>query len=168
MIKLSSLTIVGRLAGGFGLLMALLVANAGVGAFGIQVLFTNAHRAISTDVQISQTASVIGQLILNERRFEKDVFINMGDAGVRASYKKKWEAVKSSLDEHITAATDLDLAQNDKKVLGRIVDGFRSYVEGFERTYARIESGQIKTTKEANGGFAVFKTEVYDVEDASE
>src|ERR1700676_1612368 len=108
--KLSGLTIVGRLAGGFGLMMALLIANSGVGALGIQALFTNAHRAITNDVQLSQTASVIGQLILNERRFEKDVFINIGDAGARASYKKKWDAAKSALDERITSASKLDLA----------------------------------------------------------
>jgi PAS domain S-box-containing protein len=168
MIKLSSLTIVGRLAGGFGLMMALLIANAGIGAFGIQALFTNAHRAISNDVQLSQTASVIGQLILNERRFEKDVFINIGDAGVRATYKKKWDAGKSSLGEHITAASKLDLAGSDKRALGQVADGFRAYVDGFERTYARIESGQIKTTQEANGEFTAFKAAVHGMEDAGE
>ena len=158
MIKLSSMTIVGRLAAGFGLMAALLVANAGIGAFGIQSLFANAHRAITNDVQLSQTASIIGQLILNERRFEKDVFINIGDAEVRASYKKKWDAAQSSLDERITSASKLDLADEDKKVLGQIGDGFRSYADGLERTYARIDSGQIKTTQEANGEFAAFKT----------
>jgi PAS domain S-box-containing protein len=166
--KLSSLTIVGRLAGGFGLLMALLIANTGIGAFGIQALFTNAHRAITNDVQLAQTASVIGQLILNERRFEKDVFINIGDARVRASYKKKWDAAKSSLDEHIAAAGKLDLAENDKKALGQVGDGFRSYADGFERTCARIESGEIKTTQEANGEFAAFKAAVHGMEDAGE
>ncbi|HWS69835.1 MAG TPA: methyl-accepting chemotaxis protein [Steroidobacteraceae bacterium] len=168
MIRLSSLTIVGRLAGGFGLLMALLIANAGIGAFGIQALFTNAHRAITNDVKLAQTASVIGQLILNERRFEKDVFINIGDAAVRASYKKKWDAAKSSLDEHIAAARKLDLAENDKRALGQVGDGFRSYVDGFERTYGRIESGQIKTTQDANGEFAAFKSAVHGMEDAGE
>jgi PAS domain S-box-containing protein len=168
MSKLSGLTIVGRLAGGFGLMAALLVVNAGIGAFGIQSLFTNAHRAITNDVELSQTAAVIGQLILNERRFEKDVFINIGDAEVRASYKKKWDAAKSSLDEHIAAARKLDLAENDKKALGQVGDGFRSYVDGFERTYARIESGQTKTTQEANGEFAAFKSAVQGMEDAGE
>jgi PAS domain S-box-containing protein len=168
MIKLSSMTIVGRLAAGFGLMAALLVANAGIGAFGIQSLFANAHRAIANDVQLSQTASVIGQLILNERRFEKDVFINIADAGVRASYKKKWDAAKSSLDEHIAAASKLELAEDDKKALGQVADGFRAYVDGFERTYARIESGQIKTTQEANGEFAAFKSAVHGMEDAGE
>jgi methyl-accepting chemotaxis protein len=166
MSRLSGLTIVGRLAGGFGLMAALLVANAGIGAFGIQSLYSNAHRAITNDVELSQTASLIGQLILNERRFEKDVFINIGDAEVRASYKKKWDAAKLSLDEHIAAARKLDLAENDKKALGQVGDGFRSYVDGFERTYARIESGQIKTTEEANGEFAAFKSAIHGMEDA--
>jgi methyl-accepting chemotaxis protein len=168
MIKLNGLTIVGRLAGGFGLLMALLIVNAGIGAFGIQALFANAHRAITDDVQLAQTASVIGQLILNERRFEKDVFINIGDAGVRESYKKKWDAAKSSLNEHIAAARKLDPAENDQKALGQVGDGFRSYADGFERTYARIESGQIKTTQEANGEFAAFKAAIHGMEEAGQ
>jgi PAS domain S-box-containing protein len=168
MSKLSGLTIVARLAGGFGLMMALLIATTGVGAFGIQALFSNAHRAITNDVQLAQTASGIGQLILNERRFEKDMFINIGDAGLRASYKKKWDAAKSALDEQIAAASRLDLAESDEKALGQVGAGFRSYVDGFERTYARIESGQIKTTQEANGEFAAFKAAVHGMEDAGE
>jgi PAS domain S-box-containing protein len=168
MSKLSGLTIVARLAGGFGLMMALLIATTGVGAFGIQALFSNAHRAITNDVQLAQTASGIGQLILNERRFEKDMFINIGDAGLRASYKKKWDAAKAALDEQIAAASRLDLAESDEKALGQVGAGFRSYVDGFERTYARIESGQIKTTQEANGEFAAFKAAVHGMEDAGE
>jgi PAS domain S-box-containing protein len=166
--KLSGLTIVARLAGGFGLMMALLIATTGVGAFGIQALFTNAHRAITNDVQLAQTASGIGQLILNERRFEKDIFINIGDAALRASYKKKWDAAKAALDEQIAAASRLDLAQSDEQALGEVGAGFRSYADGFERTYARIESGQIKTTQEANGEFAAFKAAVHGMEDAGE
>ena len=168
MSKLSGLTIVARLAAGFGLMMALLIATTGVGAFGIQALFSNAHRAITNDVQLAQTASGIGQLILNERRFEKDIFINIGDAGLRASYKKKWDAAKSALDEQIAAASRLDLAESDEKALGQVGAGFRSYVDGFERTYARIESGQIKTTQEANGEFSAFKAAVHGMEDAGE
>jgi PAS domain S-box-containing protein len=166
MINLSKLTIAGRLAGGFGLMAALLIANAGVGAFGIQSLFANAHRAITEDVELSQTAAVVGQLILSERRFEKDVFINIADAGARASYKKKWDTAKASLDERIAAAGKLDLAEDDKKVLGQVGEGFRSYVDGFERTYARIDSGQIKTTQEANNEFAAFKAAIHGMEDA--
>jgi len=166
MSKLSGLTIVGRLAGGFGLMAALLVANAGVGAFGIHALFANAHRVIANDVDLSQAASAIGQLILTERRFEKDVFINIGDAAVRGSYKQKWDTAKSSLDARMTAAGKLELMESDKKALGQIGDGFRSYVDGFERTYARIESGQIKTTQEANGEFAAFKAAVNGMEEA--
>jgi methyl-accepting chemotaxis protein len=155
MIKLSSLTIVGRLAGGFGLLMALLIANAGIGAFGIQALFTNAHRAITNDVQLSQTASVIGQLILNERRFEKDVFINIGDAEVRASYKKKWDAARSSLDENIAVARKLGLAENDKKALGQVGET-QAVVQSAAPATAQTPPARRPTAVGSDGGWKEF------------
>ncbi len=165
---LKNLTIMGRLAAGFGLLLALLLACAGVGVFGLNMLYSTAHYAVTNDVQLAQHAATIDILVLNERRFEKDAFINFGDADKLSSYKKKWDDAKTALDGEIGAARKLKLTAEDKKNLDQINDGFRAYVDGFEKTVEHIRAGQIKSTQDANGEIGAFKAAVHSMEDASE
>ncbi len=165
---LKNLTIMGRLGVGFGLLLALLVACAGVGVIGLNMLYSTAHHAVANDVQIAQRAAKINLLVLNERRFEKDAFINLADAEKLASYKAKWDTAKASLTDELAATRALDLAGDDKKTLDQLGDGLRSYVDGFEKTVERIRSGVLRTTQEANGEFGAFKAAVHGMEDASE
>ena len=165
---LKNLTIMGRLGAGFGLLLALLVACAAVGVVGLNMLYSTAHHAVANDVQIAQRASKIDLLVLNERRFEKDAFINLGDAGTLAAYKRKWDASKAALGDEIAAARKLELTAEDSKTLDQLGDGFRAYAEGFEKTFERVSSGQLRTTQDANAEFGAFKTAVHGMEDASE
>ena len=163
-----NLTILGRLGMGFGLLLALLLACAGVGVLGLNMLFSTAHHAVSNDVQLAQRASTINLLVLNERRFEKDAFINIGDAAQLGAYKRKWDTAKAELLDEFAAARKLELTADDQKILEQLCEGFRSYCDGFEKTFERIRSAQIKTTQEANGEFGAFKAAVHGMEDASE
>jgi len=98
---LKNLTIMGRLSAAFGVLLVLLLACAGVGVIGQNMLYSTAHHAATNDVQLAQRAAKIDLLVLNERRFEKDSFINLDDAEKLASYKQKWDSVKSSLTAEI-------------------------------------------------------------------
>jgi PAS domain S-box-containing protein len=163
-----NLTIMGRLGASFGLLLALLVACAGVGVLGLNMLYSTAHYAVSNDVQLAQSASTIEVLVLNERRFEKDAFINLADAAMLASYKKKWDAAKATLTDQLSSAHKLELTADDKKTLEQLDEGFRAYVDGFEQTYTKIGAGQIKTSQDANAAFATFKAAVHGMEDATE
>jgi methyl-accepting chemotaxis protein len=165
---LKNLTIMGRLATGFGLLLALLIACAAVGVFGLNMLYSTAHHAVANDVQIAQHASTIDLLVLNERRFEKDAFINLADAEKLSSYKTKWDTAKAALNDELAAARKLELTADDGKTLDQLGEGFKSYADGFEKTFERIRSGQLKTTQDANAEFGSFKAAVHGMEDASE
>ena len=165
---IKNLTIAGRLGLSFGTLLAFLVICVTVGVIGINRLYATAHRAISEDVQLAQRAAAIEVLVLNERRFEKDTFINLADAEKLASYKQKWDDARTALSTELTAAEKLDLDAGDRKVLGQIIQGFQTYIDGFEKTFARIGAGQVKTTQEANNEFTAFKSAVHDMENASD
>ena len=165
---IKNLTIAGRLGLSFGTLLAFLVICVTVGVIGINRLYATAHRAISEDVQLAQRAAAIEVLVLNERRFEKDTFINLADAEKLASYKQKWDDARTALSNELTAAQKLDLDAGDRKVVGQITQGFQTYIDGFEKTFARIGAGQVKTTQEANNEFTAFKSAVHDMENASD
>ncbi len=165
---LKNLTIMGRLGAGFGLLLVLLVACAGVGVFGLSMLYSTAHHAVANDVQIAQHASTIDVLVLNERRFEKDAFINLADADKLASYKQKWDASRVALIDELAAVRKLELTAEDTKSVDQLGDGFKAYADGFTKTFERIRSGQLRTTQDANAEFNAFKAAVHGMEDASE
>jgi PAS domain S-box-containing protein len=163
-----NLTIMGRLSAAFGLLLLLLVACAGVGVVGQSMLYSTAYHAATNDVQLAQRAAMIDLLVLTERRFEKDTFINIGDSEKLASYKQKWDAGKASLTEAIATANALELTAEDKASLQQIDASFHAYTDGFEQTFGRIRSGELKTTQEANNAFGTFKDAVHGMEESSE
>lgn len=163
-----NISILGRLGIGFGLQLGLLLACASVGVFGLNMMFSTAHYAVSNDMQLAQRAASVERSVLNERRFEKDVFINLADTEKITSYKNKWDAVKASLINELAAARKLDLTPDDNRTLDELSKGFDSYTEGFEKIFDRILSGQINTTQEANSQLSAVKVAVHGMEDASE
>jgi PAS domain S-box-containing protein len=165
---MQNLSVMGRLGMGFGLLLALLLTSVCVGLFGLHMLFSTAHYAMTNEVQLAQRASTINLLVLNERRFEKDAFINLTDAEALKSYKTKWDTAKAALIDELASTHKLDLTTDDNKALNQIDEAFRSYTDGFEKTFERIQSGQIKSTQQANAEFGAFKATIHGMENASE
>ncbi len=163
-----NLTIMGRLSAAFGLLLVLMLACAGVGVIGQNMLYSTAYHAATNDVQLASHAAKIDLLVLTERRFEKDAFINMGDAEKLASYKQKWDVARAALTAEIDKANGLELTADDHKALAAIDTAFRAYCDGFDKTYAHIRSGDLKTTQSANDEFSAYKAAVHGMEDSSE
>src|SRR5208282_4018900 len=128
-VMFKNLTIMGRLSAAFGVLLVLMLACAGVGVIGQNMLYTTAYHAATNDVQLAQRAAKIDLLVLTERRFEKDAFINLGDGDKLASYKQKWDTARASLSGEIDKANGLELTADDHKALVGIDTAFRAYGE---------------------------------------
>ena len=164
----SNNTIVGRLALGFAILLSLLVACAAVGVLGLGLLFSTAEHAVKNDVQLAQRAARISNLILSERRFEKDTFINIADAQAVGAYRSKWESARTALAREISSARSLQLTPQDRQQLDRIDAGFSAYAGGFDTVFERLRGGQIRSTQDANHEFGAYKKAVHDMEEASD
>jgi len=162
------LTIERRLQFSFGLTMALLLACAAIGVVGLNMLYNKARYVVQHDVQLAQHASSIEIGVLNERRFEKDAFINLADADKRESYAAKWEATRASLLKEIAVMRGFELEGADAATLGQLEQGFNSYAAGFDETLKGIRAGELKSTQDANGKFAAYKDAVHAVENAGE
>jgi len=163
-----NVSILGRLGMSFGLLLALLFGCAAVGVIGLNTMFSTAQRAVANDMRLAQRAASVERLVLNERRFEKDMFINLADSEKFAAYGVQWNATNAALSTELAAAGKLDLTPDDDRNLAALMTGLGTYTKGFEQICARIRSGQIKTTQEANGQLSVFKEAVHGMEKASE
>lgn len=149
-------------------LLVLLVVSAGVGILGLQKLFTTARHATDQDVELAQRAANIDILVLNERRYEKDAFINLADEAKLTSYLQKWNAAGTELSREIADAHHLQLDDTDRQTLGQIESSYRGYADGFAKTVGMIRSGKIRSTQDANSELAHYKDAVHGTENASE
>jgi PAS domain S-box-containing protein len=165
---LSRLSILMRFSVCISVLLGLLLGSAYFGVLSLNRMFATADRAVAQDVQLAQRAAQIDILVLNERRFEKDTFINLADEGKFTSYLKKWSSARATLLAELAAARRLELDDSDRHLLARLESSYNGYTAGFEHTVGKIREHAIKTTQEANDEIAHFKDAVHGTENASE
>jgi len=161
-------TVLGRLGLGFGTMLAMVLACAAVGVYGLNLMFSTANVEVNNDVALAQGAATIERLVLNERRFEKDVFINLSEASKLSDYKNKWNVAREELLERLKALGTITMTAGDQQLLDQLGEHFAAYTAGFERVYGLIQDGQIKTTQQANDEFTKYKATVHAMEGASE
>jgi methyl-accepting chemotaxis protein len=100
----------------------------------------------------------------NLRRFEKDYYIHLSEPATRASYLAKW---KDSLDKAQHQLNDSlgkssDSALNDQ--VNQLITMLGQYQDGFNTVSAKIESGDITTTLDANAHMEHYKDSVHKME----
>jgi len=129
------------------------------------ILGLRAHDA-TRDVELSQRASRIASLVLEERRYEKDVFINIDDRDRIESYARKWHEAHAGLNSALASVEQLELSEQDRKAVGEINADLRAYVSGYERVLLMIRKGEIRTPQEANEEFVRYKSAAHRIEAA--
>ncbi len=150
-----------------GVLLAM-CAVATTGMWGINSLSAMSNRVLTQDIRLAQQASEIQNLVLQERRFEKDAYINLGDADKLVSYTKKWKDAQAKLMQTIEQSRRLELSAEDAQALDQMAEHLKTYAGGFESTLARIKEGKIQTTQEANTELSKVKTAVHGMESTSD
>jgi methyl-accepting chemotaxis protein len=148
--------------------LAMLIAVAVCGAWGMSSLHAISSRVLAQDIGLARQAAEIQTLVLQQRRFEKDAFLNLADADKLASYVKKWKAAQTNLAEVIEQTAKLELNAEDSADLGRIKEHGRAYAAGFEATLAAIKAGSIGTAQDANAELGKVKAAVHGMETTSD
>ncbi|MFL5804367.1 MAG: hypothetical protein ACJ8CR_21815, partial [Roseiflexaceae bacterium] len=86
----------------FGLLSLLAAGVAATALWGIVRIRDTAHQAAEVDGRMSRLASQIATQTLLCRRYEKDLFLNIGDNSARADYQSKWNTAFAGLEQVIS------------------------------------------------------------------
>lgn len=117
------------------------------------------------DTALANTAQDLREDLLQLRRYEKDVFMNVGSPTLMHQYKDKWDRVFASLW--------YDLAQTrhagytfENEQLQQITDRMVTYHVAFSGIFESIADGTIRTTQQANDQMSMFKESVHDAEAA--
>jgi methyl-accepting chemotaxis protein len=98
------------------------------------------------------------------RRYEKDLFFNIGDAAKVEEYRKKWDDTLVRFHERLDAAGKLMDAPKDKETVATIKKNMDTYAAGFRSVLEQIKSGAITTPQDANKAIGQYKEATHQAE----
>jgi methyl-accepting chemotaxis protein len=156
---LTSINIGKRMGLAFATLVALALALAATGYWGLNTVAETAQKILQVDVVAADTSGQVQASTLNLRRFEKDYFLNLTDQKKRDEYMDSWKNERQTL-----------LALLDK--LNRLIDdsgrgkvtamraALERYEEGFEKVREGVQNGTVRTAADANHAMTPYKEHV--------
>src|SRR6266571_3454411 len=104
-----------RLGFGFGLIMLLLIVVGLTGYWGVKESTNTTIEMLRGDAAVSEHASRARANIVGMRRYEKDIFLNIGQGKEKESeYLKKWQEQAEHLNTRITEMEKAATLPNDK------------------------------------------------------
>lgn len=153
-----------KLVLGFGL-STLTVAFLGCfGLYETEAIATSSRHVIEVNTKLVENSQRLRANINMMRRYEKDLFLNIGDAASVAKYQKSWDEAMDHARQRIAAIGALASEPKDQEALASIKRDLDGYSNGFSTVVAGIHQGGIKTPVEANRAIGEFKAPVHNSE----
>ncbi|MEI7475635.1 MAG: HAMP domain-containing methyl-accepting chemotaxis protein [bacterium] len=109
--------------------------------------------------------------ILLLRRYEKDIFLNVGNSSKTEEYKAKWDKTNHKLTKNLAFIdTKLELMKlkNELNTDTKIKSNLKIYEEGLNSIYSDINDGVIDNPKAANKALSQYKKSIRQIEDLLE
>ena len=141
--------LVTKVKAGFAIVALFAALSAGLAIRGIDALETSMHGVLNGPVRFQLLAKELQVGALLERRYEKDIFLNIGKKEKQDEYYRKFQSVQDSNARLIEEMQHLSglLADTDRDVAKRQLDAIRDlhvrYTEGFA-TVATVALGDGK------------------------
>ncbi len=166
--KLKDIKIGMRLGMGFGILLLMLTGIVFTGYWGVNSVTTTTITMLQGDSTVAEHASRARANVLGLRRYEKDIFINIGSTEKIEEYHQKWKEQHEHLTARLNDAEKAAALQQDKDRIQTMKNELSSYDSGFQKVYAQIRAGKIKTTQQANESISEYKDQIHKMEKAAQ
>ena len=168
----SSKKSIGILLGvGFGIVLLLLVLTGVLGYWSTSSISAMAIKEfkemLRTDAAIAEHSARARSNVLGLRRFEKDMFLNIGSKEKEEDYFKKWKEQKEHLLNRLNDLQKAAVAEQDKKTVVEMRNQLPVYESGFLKIYSMIQSGNLKTPQEGNAAINEYKDSIHKLEEAA-
>ncbi|MFC3531632.1 methyl-accepting chemotaxis protein [Vogesella facilis] len=152
-----------RIIAGFAVLLLGLLVVAGSGISALQLAGGSLQVLVEGRLQFSNEIQSLRAEMGNLRRYEKDAFINLGDAAKRSDYISKWNGSLGKAREHLQVADKL--ADGDSRPhMQALQQALGSYEQGFNTVTTQIAAGALLTTQDANQAMEPFKPAIHSME----
>ncbi len=159
----SNLKITTRLLIAFGLVLLLLLVSGGSGIWG----FVQEEDSVRNITESDRTVDLCDRLltdILQMRRSEKDIFLNVGNREKVTSYRAAFDRAVDRYHKDFDAVSKLAEDETERQDCAAIRRDFETYIAGFNDVYQRIQQGQITVAADGNTAMATTKLSIEDAE----
>jgi methyl-accepting chemotaxis protein len=119
------------------------------------------------DVALAQVAADMRDDVLQLRRYEKDVLLNVASPEIAESYRAKWDRAFLDLRYDLVRARALAPATSSG-ALQAFENSLAFYRTGFVHTYELLRAGKLTTAQQANTEMTAFKANVHVTEEQAE
>ena len=161
---LQQISIGKRLFAGFGILLAFVIIVASAGQWGLATSVDTATNVMNIDAAISGHSNDAHIASLDMRRFEKDLFLNIGNSEKETEYLGKWQKASHDLDEHFTALEHLVKDEKQLDLIRSTRADVAAYSNQFDAISKLITAGKMKSPAEANKEITPVKDAIHRVE----
>jgi methyl-accepting chemotaxis protein len=149
-----------RLGLAFGAVLLLTGAVCVAAYWGLSTMDAMAKEVLKVAYPLVAQSQQARSSTLALRRFEKDTFLNIGQAEKEAEYLDKWTEQKQVLDESLAALDKLVQSDADRDTVRSMRADATSYEGGFHKVVAGIREGSVKTPQDANTAIVPVKEEI--------
>jgi methyl-accepting chemotaxis protein len=144
-------------------IMLLLIIS--VGAVGFVTLDKGAatlRKLIEEDDAFQNLTNNLHLKLIQLRRFEKDYFLNIGNADRQQQYLKKYQEIAATVPQLMKQLADLaqadaDLSDALKAKVAALSSHYANYQEGFKATVQRLQADPSLTPQQANALMETYK-----------
>lgn len=148
-----------RLTLAFTVTLTLVGVVAFAGFWGLSQMTTTVSTILEQDAKRMEHAADLESHTLNLRRFEKDVFLNIGDKDKVADYTAKWQAALRDAGEDLDNLQKLTSGEDGQTVRTMRAD-LATYTGGFQGVLSSINEGTITSSQAANESIGRFKDDI--------
>ena len=167
--KLKDMTIGARLGAGFAVLLLLLLSVGVLGYWSVQSLTGMFSAMLHGDAHIAENSAEARSHTVEMRRYEKDLFLNIGSGEKEAEYMKKWSEQRDQLvKENLAALEKTTVLAADKDMVRKMKEEVSLYEANFLTVAAAIRAGEIKTPGQANAAMIPYKDNIHTMEAQAE
>ncbi|OQS43581.1 methyl-accepting chemotaxis protein [Chromobacterium haemolyticum] len=164
---MQNMTIAARITLGFALLLVALAVTSLLAFIGLGSISSRVEDVSTHELAFYRDVVGLQQHMGNLRRFEKDYFINMGDAAKRAEYSEKWNKTIESAHAAIKNAGTHPLNGDATQQLTALDGLLNSYADGFKAVAAKVDKQELAGTSDANKAFGQYKSSIHQMEEVS-
>jgi methyl-accepting chemotaxis protein len=156
-----------RLALAFGLVLASMIAVAVVGYWGLSVTAALARRVIDVDAALVGHSERALTNTLGMRRYEKDLYLNIGDLGKVTDYAGKWTIEHDHLVDELQTLDRLATSDEDHAAVASMRHDLVPYEAGFKKVYQGIRELSLMTPRDANDTITPYKDVIHHLEETA-
>jgi methyl-accepting chemotaxis protein len=149
-----------RLALAFGISILLVAAVAVAGFWGLSQAVQTTYGILHHDAKMMEQAAQAQANGLGLRRYEKDLFLNIGDAEKQTSYLEKWNKEHADLLENMNVLDKTATAPEDRLLLSALRADLVTYTTQFQTIAQRINDKKVRTSAQANAEMTPSKDEI--------